>query len=623
VFKIVVTITCLAVSSFTLYTAIFGQLTPVLQRSIHIGLILILTFLLYPITKKTKASRIIDYLMILSVITATIYLYFSYATLMQRIGFENLWDTIFGTLFIVLVLEACRRVVGWSLTLIAGLFLAYGLWGFVVPGYFGHEGYDLSRLATTMYLTTEGVFGSALGAAATFVAMFIVFGTFLEKSGGSQVFIDLAVSIGGRRRGGPAKVAVFASALTGTINGSPVANVTTTGTFTIPLMKKVGYSPQVAGAVEAVASTGGFILPPIMGAGAFVMSEMTGIAYSEIAIAATIPAFLYYLSIYFVVDFEAAKKNLRGMSKDEVPDFKETFKKGILLLTPLFVLIFFLVFVKVSIIRSALYAILAVLVVSFFNRDREHRISFKRFFEILETSAKRMILVSVACATAGLVVGIITLSGLGLKLSGVLLEVGESSLFLTLILTMIGAIIVGMGLPPTPAYIVFSVLATPALVKLGVPLLAAHLFVFYYAAFAPVTPPVCLAAFTAAGISGSHPLKTGVTAFLFALPAFIIPFLFVYGPEMMAQGTAFEIMWSVITGSIGIIAFSGCSVGWLLKKLVIYQRILLLIGGLTLVIPGLLTDAIGAGIIMVTLLLIKFSNPPMISQREEQSVKSS
>jgi TRAP transporter 4TM/12TM fusion protein len=591
-------IIALVTSLYTIYTATFGQFTPVIQRSLFLGLMLLLVFLIYPMKKDNKWLRILDFVAIAGVIASVVYLFISYPTIESRIGYVNHGDTVFGFIFVLLLLEACRRVTGWSLTIIAGLFLAYGFFGYLVPGYFGHEGYDLGRLMTTMFLTTEGVFGSALAAAATFVAMFIIFGTFLEKGGASRVFIDLAMALGGKRRGGPAKVAIFASALTGSINGSPVANVTTTGVFTIPLMKKVGYKPAVAGAVEAVASTGGSILPPVMGAGAFIMAEMAGVPYSSIVTAAIIPALLYYLSIYFVVDFEAAKSNLVGLSKEETPDLKETLKKGSLLLLPLLVLIFFLVFAKVSVTRAALYSIVAVLIVSLFNK--EERIGFKSLIEILVTSAKRMLVVSIACGTAGIVVGIITLSGLGLKLSGVLLAVGENSLFLTLLLTMVGAVIIGMGLPPTPAYIVFSVLATPALVQLGVPLLAAHMFVFYFACFAPVTPPVALAAFTAAGIAEAKPLKTGLISFAYVLPAFIIPFLFIYGPELMGQGTWPQIIYSSITASFGVIAIAAATTGWLHKNLVILERALMLAGGVTLVIPGMISDLIGVVLIGLT-----------------------
>lgn len=605
--KKLIFVIALAVSIFTIYTATFGQFTPVLQRGLFISMILLLVYLIYPTSKTKKWMRIFDVIALLGIISSTVYLYLYYPTIESRIGYVNHADTIFGLIFVIILLEACRRVTGWALTIIAGIFLAYGFFGYLVPGYFGHEGYDLSRLMTTMFMTTEGIFGSALAAAATFVAMFIIFGTFLEKGGAGQVFIDLAMAIGGRRRGGPAKVAIFASALMGSVNGSPVANVTTTGVFTIPLMKKVGYKKDVAGAVEAVASTGGSILPPVMGAGAFIMAEMAGLPYSAIVVAAVIPALLYYLSIYFVVDFEAAKNKLEGLSKEETPDLKETLKKGFLLLLPLFILVYFLVFAKVSVTRAALYSIIAVIIVSFFTKDK--KMGLKALTETLVSSARSMLVVSVACATAGIVVGIITLSGLGLKLSGVLLSVGENSLFLTLLLTMIGAIIIGMGLPPTPAYIVFSVLATPALVQLDVPLLAAHLFVFYFACFAPITPPVALAAFTAAGIADSNPFKTGWKAFSYALPAFIIPFLFIYGPELMGEGTPLQIIYSTATASIGVIAIGACTVGWFRKNLLIHERLLALAGGFTLVVPGIYSDIIGVALIAVGVVSMLIRKP--------------
>lgn len=600
------------VSGFSLYTGIFGSLTPVLQRGIHVTLIVALIFLVHPSKRGGVATRILDLILFALIIASGVYLYEAYQTINQRIGYLNVWDRLFGSIFIVVLLEACRRVVGWPLTIIAAVFLGYGFFGYIVPGTFGHGGYSLDRIITTMYLTTEGIFGPAAAAAATFVAIFIIFGTFLEKTGGSQIFIDLATAIGGRRRGGPAKVAVFASALTGSINGSPVANVTTTGIFTIPLMKRVGYKPHVSGAIESVASCGGSVLPPVMGVGAFVMSEMAGIAYSDIVIAAILPAILYFLSIFFVVDFEAAKRQLRGMTKDELPDIKATLKQSLVLIIPLAVLVYFLVFAKVSVTRAALYSIVATVVVGLFNPGR--RLTWRAILEILEISAKRMLLVSVACAAAGLVVGIITLTGVGLKLSGILLSLGENSLFISLGLVMLGTLVIGMGLPPTPAYIVFSVLSVPALLELGVSALAAHMFVFYFASFAPITPPVSLAAYTAAGISGSKPMKTGLTAFLFSLPAFMIPFLFVYGPGLLLEGSTASIVLVFITSALGIVAFATVTVGWFISDLNILQRCLIAIGAFTLIVPGVMTDIIGLAIIALVLVYVAVSRRKKLSQ---------
>ncbi len=590
------------ISGFSLYTGLFGSLTPVLQRGFHVTLIIALIFLVHPMKKGGVFGRIVDLLLFAAIIASGLYLYEAYQTINQRIGYLTIWDRLFGSAFILILLEACRRVVGWPLTIIAVVFLGYGFFGYVVPGSFGHGGYSLDRIVTTMFLTTEGIFGPAAAAAATFVAIFIIFGTFLEKTGGSQIFIDLATAIGGRRRGGPAKVAVFASALTGSINGSPVANVTTTGIFTIPLMKRIGYKPHVAGAIESVASCGGSVLPPVMGVGAFVMSEMAGIPYADIVVAAILPAVLYFMSIFFVVDFEAAKRQLRGLNKEDLPDIKKTLKASLLLLIPLVVLVYFLVFAKVSVTRSALFAIGATIVVGYLNPIE--RLTFRKIIEILEVSAKRMLLVSVACAAAGLVVGIITLSGVGLKLSGALMALGESSLLLSLGLVMLGTLVVGMGLPPTPAYIVFSVLSVPALLELGVSALAAHLFVFYFASFAPITPPVSLAAYTAAGIAGSKPMRTGMVAFLFSLPAFMIPFLFIYGPGLLLEGDLQSIATTFITSALGIVAFATVTVGWFISSLNLWQRGVIAIGAFTLIVPGGMTDLIGMAIIGTVLIQI-------------------
>lgn len=618
--KYILLIVTVSLSGFTLYTAIFGLLTPVLQRSIFLGLIMIIAFLLFPLKKDSKGLRVLDFLAILLVLGTIGYLYFSYGTLMDRIGYENIWDTLFGSVFILLLLELCRRVVGLPLTLIAVVFIAYALWGNLVPGFYGHEGYPLSRIVTTMFLTTEGIFGSALAAAATFVAIFIIFGTFLEKSGGSQAFMNLAISIAGKKRGGPAKVAVLSSALTGSINGSSVANVTTTGVFTIPLMKKVGYNSRSAGSIEAVASTGGSILPPVMGSGAFVMAEMAGIPYSTIILACAIPAILYYVSLYFVVDFEAAKNKIGNMKKEDIPKLKSTLSKAFLFIIPLGVLLYCILVANYSITRSGLLSILSIVIVSLFYPTG--RINFNKLIDILSTAAKRMLLVSIACATAGLIVGVITLSGIGLKLSGSLMELGQNSLFLTLVLTMIGAIILGMGLPSTPAYIVFSVLSVPALVNSGIPLLTAHLFVFYYASFAPITPPVALASYAAAGIANDNPLKVANKSFVYALPAFIIPFMFVYGPEIIGEGNAVNVAIGFISGCIGVMAFAGATTGWFSSNLKTIERGFMLIAGLLLIIPGIISDILGLIILFAFFIIKKAKKPAQVIQprQENQSI---
>lgn len=582
----------LGISGFALYTALFGRLTAILQRGIFLGVIMALAFLVKPMKKDApKWTRAIDCLCAIASLACTIYIVYSFESYQFRVGLVNHWDTFFGILYLLLLLELCRRTVGTPLLVVCVVALLYGFFGNLLPGFYSHSGYSANRIASTMLLSTTGIFGSAMSAASTFVAIFVLFGTFLEETGGSQAFIDFTTAIAGKYRGGPAKIAVLASALTGTISGSPVANVTTTGVFTIPLMKKVGYEPKTAGAVEAVASSGGSILPPIMGSGAFIMSEMAGIAYSAICLASVIPALIYYFAIYFVVDFTAAKNNLGRVSDEDMKTVRETLKKSLMFFVPLTVLIVSMMVLKYTIIKSAMYSIVTILISSYFTKD--HRITPKVFIRMLISAAKKMILVTIACGASGIVVGIISLTGLGLKLSGTLLELGANNLLLTLMLCMLGAIIISMGLPSTPGYIVFSVLTVPALTQLGVPLLAAHLFIFYYCCMAPMTPPVAIASYAAAGISGANPMATSLQAFRFVIPAFIIPYFFIYAPAIMGNGTVLEVAQSAITGVIGVMLFSAGNVGWLVENLKWYERMFAFACGMALVIPGTLTDLIG------------------------------
>lgn len=585
-------LTALGLSGFALYTALFGRLTAILQRSVFLGLIMALAFLVKPIKKDApKWMRAVDYLCAIASLACTIYVVYTFKDYQLRVGLVNHWDTFFGLLYLVLLLELCRRVVGLPLLLVCLIALAYAFWGNHIPGFYSHTGYSAHRIASTMLLSTSGIFGSAMSAASTFVAIFVLFGTFLEETGGSQSFIDFTTAIAGKYRGGPAKIAVLASALTGTISGSPVANVTTTGVFTIPLMKKVGYDPKTAGAVEAVASSGGSILPPIMGSGAFIMSEMAGIAYSAICMASLIPAMIYYCAIYFVVDFTAAKNNLGRVSPEDMKTLRETLAKSMMFFVPLGVLIVSMMVFKYTIIKSAMYGIVAILISSFFTKDR--KITPKIFILRLISAAKKMILVTIACGASGIVVGTISLTGLGLKLSGTLLELGANNLLPTLLLCMLGAIIISMGLPSTPGYIVFSVLTVPALTQLGVPLLAAHQFIYYYCCFAPMTPPVAIASYAAASISGANPMSTSLQAFRFVIPAFIIPYFFIYAPAIMGSGTILAVIQAALTGVIGVMAFAAGNVGWLVEDLHWYERLIVVVLGVTLVVPGTVTDAIG------------------------------
>jgi len=588
-------------SIFHLYTGGFGLLTPMLQRSVHLYVVIILVFLMYPLTFK-KVGRVFDYIAIALAIGSAIYIFTTYETLLHRIGDTSTMDIFFGVATIVLVLEATRRVTGWVLAMIGVVFIFYSYFGAYFPSVFESSNMSTNRFISLVFLSSEGIWGSTLAIAATFVALFVIFGAFLNATGAGKVFIDLAYFFGGRYRGGPAKVAVISSALMGTVSGSPVANVSSTGQFTIPLMKKIGYKPKVAGAIEAVASTGGSIMPPIMGAGAFVMAEMTGIPYGEIIIAAAIPAILYYLSVYFYVDLEAAKDNLKGLTKAELPDFKKTFMAGFHLYIGLGVLIYLLVFNQSSPMFSAFWSIVALVVsyvVVYFKQ-----IDWSFLPEALVDGAKGMLLTTVACATAGIIVGVINLTGIGVTLTTLMVNIGGTSIILTLIVTMIACIILGMGLPPTAAYILLGVLTAPALVKLGIEPLYAHMFVFYFSCLAPITPPVALASFTAAGIAGSDPLKTSITSAKIGLVAFLIPYMFIFGPPLLAQGTILEIGWTFIIACLGVFVLAMALTGWYKRNLLWYERLWALVTAILLISADLMTDLFGMALFAGLIVLI-------------------
>lgn len=582
-------------SAFQLYTAGVVLLTAMIQRTVHLTFVLILIYLCYPL--KNKSLRWLDYTLAVTSFITGIYIIMTYKDLVMRVGNPSTIDIILGSFLIILILEATRRITGWALVVVAGVALVYAFFGNMIPGAFGHRGYSLARVINHLYLTTEGIFGITLGVAATYLVIFILFGAFLTKSGGAAVFFDLAFAVAGWARGGPAKVACVSSGLMGMINGSPVANVATCGTFTIPLMKRLGYTGEVAGAIESVAGSGGAIMPPIMGAGAFIMAELTGISYSEIVIAAIIPAIIYYLGAFFSIDFEAVKNHLKGLPREELPKLMPVLKRGLPLFVPLFILVYLLLVVKTSPLKAAFWGVVAIVV---FNQifGGKDRMTFKTLFEALELGAKGTLVGSIACTAVGIVVGVITLTGLGLAFTNVLMElVGQWFLGL-LLMTMVATIIMGMALPPAACYIVIAAMAAPALVKAGISPLVANLFIFYYTAFAPITPPVALAAYTAAGIAGSDPLKTGWTAMKFAIAGFICPFMFIYSPALLMDGTVVEIVVSFISASIGTLGFAAFAVGWLRHNLTLLSRALCFIGGVLMVKQGLTSSLIGLALIL-------------------------
>ena len=595
----------LAFSVFQLYTSIFGVLTAQLQRSIHLGFALALIFLLFPARKKNlKVKKVAWYDLILALIAVAVGAYWPVMIdeLVNRVGRLTPTDFYIGIAAILLVLEATRRTVGLPITIIAALFMVYALFGPYMPGFLAHRGLDLESLIQTMFFTTEGILGTPLGVSSTFIFLFLLFGAFLVKTGVGQYFNDLAVAVAGKATGGPAKVAIFSSALQGTISGSSVANVVTSGSFTIPMMKKLGYRKEFAGAVEAAASTGGQLMPPIMGAAAFLMVEFIGggITYWDIAKAATIPALLYFAGIWIMTHFEAKRIGLRGLSDEEMPDRKEVLKKIYLLLPILIVII--LMVSGMSIMRAALWSILSTIVVSAFSK--ETRIGFRDAIDALVDGARTALGVAAATAAAGIIVGVVTKTGLGLKLANGLLDLSGGYLIPTLMLTMVAAIVLGMGSPTTANYVITSTIAAPAIILLGVPDLSAHLFVFYFGIIADITPPVALAAFAAAGVSGGEPLRTGVNSAKLAIAAFIIPYMFVLSPELLMIDTTWTyLIWVVFTAISGMLAIGAGIIGYWLRKLFWWERVLGLVGGILLIYPEGMTDMIGLGLFILLVAL--------------------
>jgi TRAP transporter 4TM/12TM fusion protein len=586
-------------SVFQVYTAAFGTLDAMLQRAVHLAFALCLIFLLYPARVSWPRDKIhpIDVVFAILGAAAPLYIVVFYKQLVMRAGLVTTTDYIVGIIAILLILEAVRRVVGIPMVCVAILFLVYALYGRQLPGFLAHRGADLPTLVQHLFYTTEGIFGIPLGVSSTFIFLFILFGAFLEKTGLGQLFIDLSNAVAGWAAGGPAKVAVIASALEGTVSGSSVANTAGSGSFTIPMMKKLGYKPEFAGAVEATASTGGQLMPPIMGAAAFLMAEFIGLPYFRIVTAAIIPSLLYYFGVWTQVHFEAKRLGLRGMSRDELPKIGDVLKERGHLLVPLIALIYLLA-KGYTPMRAALVAI--VLTIGCAMLKKNTRISFFDIVEGLEKGARGALGVVAATACAGIIVGVVTLTGLGLRLGSVLVDIADGKLFLTLVFTMLTSIILGMGVPTTANYVITSTIAAPALIMMDVPVLAAHMFVFYFGIIADVTPPVALAAFVGAGIAKANPLKTGIQATKLAIAAFLVPYIFVYNPSLLLiDVNAVDMILISITAIVGIIGVGAGMEGFFLMDLTVIERVIFFVGGLLLVIPGLQTDIVGFSLLAI------------------------
>lgn len=542
-------VSALAIAT-TLYHIVCLTVYPIdpwLFLAYSVGLFSMLTFLLFPAGKKAgNKVQITDLALIALSISVMVYLSVFYKDMYYRVGYDPATlDWVFGFIAVVTVLEMARRLMGWFFPILGIIFILYAIFGGALPGIFGHRGYEFSRTMSTIF-STEGLYGSSMSAAATYIVLFVTFGAFVRATGVGQFFIDLATSIAGMARGGPAKVAVFASALFGMVSGSSMGNAVTVGSFTIPLMKHIGYRPAFAGAVEAAASTGGQIMPPIMGSVAFVLAEATMTPYREVMLAAIIPAICYFACVYFMIDFEALKTGLKGLPREEMPRLGKTLRQGWLLLLPILVLIYMLVLSGRSVIVSAVASMIVALAVDLVRKKRF--MGWKEISKALQEGSVGTLEAAGACAAAGIIIDVFTMTGLGNRFVDMILTYGKDNLFLCLFLVMAVAIILGFPLPTVPAYIMTAAVGAPVLVKLGVPVLAAHMFVMYYACVSTITPPVAFTAYAAAGIAKADPNQTGWIATRLGMAAYIIPFAFVYNPAILWAGSWYQILWATLMG---------------------------------------------------------------------------
>lgn len=591
-------------SVFQLYTAIFGVLDAQLQRAIHLGFGLALAYLLYPFRRAWTRDHYfhpIDIVFAVLGAATPAYLVIQYRELITRAGTVSPVDTIVGGLGILLVIEATRRVVGLPMVTVVLAFIAYAFLGPYMPGVLAHRGLTPEQLIGHLYFTTEGIFGIPLGVSSTFIFLFILFGAYLESTGLGKFFIDLANAVAGWASGGPAKVAVLSSGLMGTVSGSSVANVVGTGSLTIPMMKKLGYNANFAGAVEAAASTGGQLMPPVMGAAAFLMAEFVGVPYIDVVKAAAIPALLYFTGVWLGVHFEAKRKKLKGIPRAELPNPLTLLKERGHLAIPLIVIVYLLVSGYTP-MRAALVAIFLSILCAMLRKST--RMKPIEIVYGLERGAKGVLGVLVACASAGIIIGVVTKTGIGLRLASGLIDLAGGMLLPAMFFTMITAIVLGMGVPTTANYVITSTIAAPALEQMGVPVLAAHMFVFYFGIIADVTPPVALAAYAGAGISGGNALKTGVHASKLAIAAFIIPYVFVLSPVLlMVDATPLALVSVTLSALLGMIAISSALCGFLADHCRPYERILLIIAGLLMIKPGGITDLVGLVLFVVILVM--------------------
>ena len=588
----------IAMSLYHMWFAASAPPEAMIFRGTHLLFALVLVFLYVPVLRREGPRRLLwlDLAFVVASAVAVGYIFVTYDSIVNRIIYIDeltAWDKAMAVLTVVLVLDASRRMIGWALPVTAMVFLGYALtWG----------GVKLPALLEQMYLSTDGIFGSTLGVSASYVIVFVLFGSFMEKSGTGRLFMDFALSLTGHTAGGPGKVAIVSSSLFGTISGSAVANVMVDGPITIPLMKKTGFRPAFAAAVESTASTGGQIMPPIMGAAAFVMAEFLAVSYFQVTVWAWIPALLFYVALFFAVHFEAKRVGLHGVPKSECPRLGTVMRERGHLFIPILIVLFGMA-MSYSAPLCALAGALSTLPVAFLRRSTRVDLSWRTVVEALEGGSRDALSVAMACACAGIVIGVISLTGLGITFTQIVIALAQNSLLLALMLTAVAGIVLGMGMPTTPAYIVMVSLLVPALVKLGVVTPAAHMFALYFAVLSAITPPVALAVFAAAALAGANMWRSGLEAMRIAAAGFLIPFMFVYEPALLAIGDWGTIALATATAVIGVMALAASLYGFLLAPLLLWQRLALCVASLLLIKPGPVTDAVGLGLLGLVLVL--------------------
>lgn len=588
------------VGNYTLFT-----IPSILFYAWHLMIGMLFIFLYYPLGRGKELApqmrilcRTVDWILMALTILVSGYVILNFDTYVSTMQ-NNVLTTelfVFGILITLLVLEAGRRVLGNILPIIALVAIAYALLGDRIPGLFGHRGYTLRRTVLAIF-SDRGVYGTPIGTSATNVYLFLLFAAFLNVSGADVIFQNIAIALAGKKRGGPAKMAVIASAFFGTISGSCVANVVSTGAFTIPLMKRSGYQAKVAGAVEAVASTGGQIMPPIMGAAAFVLADVTGIQYAEVCIAALLPAIMYYLCLMKMVDLEAVKYNIQGLDESEIPDLKESLKRGMKLFVPVGVLLFMLLGMKTTPMKAAIFATASILIFGFL--DKTDRMTLKDILNGAEAAGKSLCSVVGACATAGIVVAVFSLTGLGLKFSNFIVQLGGNSVIPSLVLAMLVCAVLGMGLPTTAAYIVCATAIAPALTGLGIPVLPAHLFLLYFASISAITPPVAVASYAAAGIAEENPIAVGMQAVKLGITGFILPFAFALNTDYVTVGLNFQTLMTCMSGFVICYSLACMLQGYVESKITVFERLGYLAVIVLAITPFLIHSAIGIALFAV------------------------